>query len=113
MLDLGPSDCLVGQAPLQALLGSYPELRWALKSSLIELFISYLRTSYASAVLQLSGLTVAELLGSSEDTLLWLLLCFCAGLRASGVGKIIIRGANIRSCFCWVGVLFLGFCCPF
>ena len=35
-----------------------------------------------------------------------------AGFKASGFGRILILDADIWSCLCLVGVLFLGFCCP-
>ena len=66
--------------------------------------------SYASAILQISGPTVIELLGSSRDILSWLLLMltlilidFYCGPSASEFGIIATLGADICSClFGWV-----------
>ena len=33
-------------------------------------------------------------------------------VQTSAFGKIVVVGADIWSSLCWVGVLFLGFCCP-
>lgn len=85
-----------------------------------DLFTSSLRTSviFIKAVFKAFFLwlricwyiraSVAGLLASSGGILSWLLWQFCA----SGIGKVTILGPDIWSSLCWVGVLFLGFCCP-
>ena len=66
----------------------------------------------ASAILLCSGLAVVGLLGSSGDTLPWLLLIlllhWSLGIRVCHATV----GAHIWSCICWVGVLFLSSCYP-
>lgn len=51
------------------------------------------------------------LLRSSADIVLAVTVCLHQCL-AIWVGKIVILSTHTLSCLCWVGILFLAFCCP-
>lgn len=55
------------------------------------------------AVLHFSGQTVVGIPGFKEDIMFWLLV--------SGFRTIVIPGAQIWSCLCWVSILVLIFSC--
>lgn len=56
-----------------------------------------------SAVLHFLGHTVVGILGFKGDILFWIL--------SSGFRMIVIQGAHMWSCLCWVGILVLIFSC--
>jgi hypothetical protein len=57
-------------------------------------------------MLQYSGPCVVVSLGSSGDMLSWLLFCFDNGIRHL-FGNIVLLGAAIFSCLCWMPFCFL------
>ena len=79
--------------------------------SLRDLFIFSLRASviFIKAILRSFSCALAILQYSGPAVVL---IVFHAGFQTSGFGKIVIVGADICFCLCWVGVLCPDFCCP-